>query len=82
MVVVLSKGISSSKAPPVPDGALPVATGNHRSIQGSKAFRDSLRKHLKHEINVIEIDAHLSEPIFSKTVLSLFDEMMEAALKI
>ena len=41
-----------------------------------KAFIGSIKKHLKPEIKIVEVDAHINDPIFAETAVSALMEMM------
>jgi uncharacterized protein (UPF0261 family) len=43
---------------------------------GLKAFRDALLKNIKPEIEVITLDVGINDPLYTQTVLELFDEMI------
>jgi uncharacterized protein (UPF0261 family) len=44
---------------------------------GHEAFRDALKRNIKREVNVVELDAHINEPIFAERVAFLMQNMME-----
>jgi uncharacterized protein (UPF0261 family) len=44
--------------------------------EGIISFANAFKEKIKPEIEVVELDAHLNDKIFSDTVLSLFDKMM------
>jgi uncharacterized protein (UPF0261 family) len=44
--------------------------------EGNRAFGEVLRKALKPEIEVIEIDAHINEPLYADTAVTLLEKMM------
>ena len=44
--------------------------------EGNRAFVEVLRKALKPEIEVIEIDAHINEPLYTDTAVTLLEKMM------
>lgn len=44
--------------------------------EGGRAFANALKSKLKPEIEVIELDAHANDPVFSETILKIFDRMM------
>ena len=44
--------------------------------EGGRAFSQALKSKLKPEVKVIEIDAHINDPLFSETILRLFDEIV------
>lgn len=44
---------------------------------GHEAFRDALKRNIKREINVVELDAHINEPMFAERVAFLMQNMME-----
>ena len=48
------------------------------SLQLMTALRNALMQDFKAEINVVELDASFNEPIYSETILKLFDEMMSS----
>jgi uncharacterized protein (UPF0261 family) len=43
-----------------------------------RVFAPELRKHLKPEIEVIELDTHLNTPEFAKAAVDALDAMMQA----
>ena len=45
--------------------------------EGNWAFGEELRRHLKPEIEVIEVDAHINEPLYAETAVALLEGMME-----
>lgn len=45
--------------------------------EGNRAFGEELRRHLKPEIEVIEVDAHINEPLYAETAVALLEGMME-----
>jgi uncharacterized protein (UPF0261 family) len=44
--------------------------------QGREAFRKSLKKNIKPNIKVVELDVHINDVLFSDEVITLFDEMV------
>jgi uncharacterized protein (UPF0261 family) len=44
--------------------------------EGREAFRKTLRKNLKPEVRVVELDAHINDIAFSDEVMRLFDQMV------
>jgi len=44
--------------------------------EGGRAFSQALKSKLKPEVKVIEVDAHINDPLFSETILRLFDEIV------
>lgn len=44
--------------------------------EGREAFRKTLRKNLKPEVRVVELDAHINDNAFSDEVLRLFNQMV------
>lgn len=43
--------------------------------EGREAFRKALKQHIKPEIKVIELEAHLNDPAFAEEVIAQFDEI-------
>jgi uncharacterized protein (UPF0261 family) len=82
-VVIPMKGVGDPpKAPPVKPksgSAQQVAAFREALMRLTpscmKAFRTGLMKHIKPEVEVVELDAGFNEPVFLDTVLRLFDEM-------
>jgi len=46
--------------------------------EGGKAFASALKVNLNPNIRVLELDAHINDPIFCDMVLELFDEITQA----
>ncbi len=46
--------------------------------EGREAFRKTLRKNLKPEVRVVELDAHINDIAFSDEVMRLFDQMVSS----
>jgi uncharacterized protein (UPF0261 family) len=44
--------------------------------EGGRAFANALKSKLRPEIEVIELDAHANDPVFSETILKIFDRVM------
>jgi len=44
---------------------------------GHEAFRDALKRNIKREINVVELDANINEPIFPERVTFLIHDGKE-----
>lgn len=44
--------------------------------EGGRAFSQALKENLRTGIPVIELDAHINDPVFCDTILRLFDEMI------
>jgi uncharacterized protein (UPF0261 family) len=44
--------------------------------EGREAFRKTLKKNLKPEVRVVELDAHINDIAFSDAVMRLFDQMV------
>lgn len=44
--------------------------------EGNRAFGEALRKALKPEIEVIEVDAHINEPRYADSAVTLLEKMM------
>jgi uncharacterized protein (UPF0261 family) len=49
------------------------------TLPNMKAFRKALLKHIRPEIEVVELEAGFNDPVFVETVLRLFDEMTSKA---
>ena len=47
--------------------------------EADKVFTEELRKHLKPEIEIRELDVHINTPEFAKAVVEAFDEMMKSS---
>jgi uncharacterized protein (UPF0261 family) len=77
--VVIPRERSSSPVLDVPQGAMPTTKGAFKPGLGLKAFRKVLKRRLKPEVRVVEVDALESEPLYVEMVLSLFDEMVGVA---
>jgi uncharacterized protein (UPF0261 family) len=45
--------------------------------EGNRAFGEELKRLLKPEIEVVEVDAHINEPLYAKTAVTLLERMME-----
>ena len=45
------------------------------TLPGMKAFRDTLRDHLKSNIRMVSLDVGFNDPPYAETVLKLFDEI-------
>ena len=45
--------------------------------EADRAFIDALKKQLKPHINVVEVDAHINDPVFADTIAPLLLEMIE-----
>lgn len=46
------------------------------TLPGMEAFRETLMKHIKPDIQVVTLDVAFNDPPYADTVLRLFDEMM------
>jgi len=44
-----------------------------------RAFVESLKKHTKPRIRIVEIDCHMNDPVFAETAVHVLDKMMKAA---
>jgi len=44
--------------------------------QGGEAFSRAFKEGLNSDIRVIELDAHINDPLFTETVIKLFDEIV------
>jgi uncharacterized protein (UPF0261 family) len=82
-VVLPMKGmISSDRGGPKPPGAALTGVERFRldlmdiTLPGMKAFRESLMKCIKPEIQVVTLDASFNDQIYAETVLRLFDSMV------
>ncbi|MBI5968603.1 MAG: Tm-1-like ATP-binding domain-containing protein [Deltaproteobacteria bacterium] len=47
--------------------------------EGDRTFSESLKKHLKSHIPVLEVDAHINDPIFAQTAASVLIHLIEQA---
>jgi uncharacterized protein (UPF0261 family) len=47
--------------------------------EGREAFRKIVRKNLRPEIKIIELDAHINDNTFSDEVMRLFDQMVDSS---
>lgn len=45
--------------------------------EADRAFVESLKKHIKPRIQIIEIDCHMNDPVFAETAVDIIDEMMK-----
>jgi len=45
--------------------------------EADMAFVDTIKKHLKPHIKVVEVDAHINDPVFAETVVPLLTGMIE-----
>lgn len=45
--------------------------------EGDKIFIASLKKHLKSQIQVVEVDAHINDPVFAQTAVSFLIRMIQ-----
>ncbi len=46
--------------------------------EGDQAFGEELKRRLKPEIEVVEVDAHINEPLYAETAVALLEGMMTA----
>jgi len=60
---------------PIPSFSSPEAEAESR--KGWAGFRRSIKRKLRPEIKYIEIDVTFNDPLYTNTVLKLFDEMMQ-----
>ena len=44
--------------------------------EGGRAFSQALKGKIKPEVRVIEVDAHINDPLFSETILRVFDKLV------
>jgi uncharacterized protein (UPF0261 family) len=44
--------------------------------QANRAFGEEMRKHLKPQIEVVEVDAHLNAPLYAETAVAFLEEMI------
>jgi uncharacterized protein (UPF0261 family) len=44
--------------------------------QADRAFDEEMKKRLKPQIEVVEVDAHLNEPLYAETAVALLEEMI------
>jgi uncharacterized protein (UPF0261 family) len=44
--------------------------------QADRAFAEEMKKRLKPQIEVVEVDAHLNEPLYAETAVALLEEMI------
>lgn len=44
--------------------------------EGNRAFGEELKRYLAPEIEVVEVDAHINEPLYAETAVALLEEMM------
>ena len=51
------------------------------TLPGMQAFRETLLKHIKPDIEVVTLDVAFNDPLYAETVLRLFDEMMSGILR-
>ncbi len=45
--------------------------------EGNRTFGEELKRCLKPEIEVEEVDAHINEPLYAETAVALLEGMME-----
>jgi uncharacterized protein (UPF0261 family) len=45
--------------------------------EADKAFIRAIKKHLRPDIKVVEVDSHINDPVFAETAVSMLIEMME-----
>lgn len=45
--------------------------------EADEAFIKSLKEHLKPTIKLMEVDAHMNDPVFAETAVAVLDEMMK-----
>jgi hypothetical protein len=60
---------------PMPSFTSPAAEAESR--KGWAGFRKNIKRNLRPEIKYIEIDVTFNDPLYTNTVLKLFDEMMQ-----
>jgi uncharacterized protein (UPF0261 family) len=83
-VVLPMKGMISESKTHAPQPGASCTTGVEKfrqelmsiTLPGMKAFEKSLRYYIKSGIEVVTLDASFNDPLYSETVLKLFDEMM------
>jgi len=81
---IVAEKLNKSKGPV--KFLIPAKGWSNLSVEGAdlyapetdKVFAPELRKHLKPEIEVIELGTHLNSPEFAKTAVDALDEMMIA----
>ena len=66
VVVIPSRGFSERDKP----------GGVFYDPEGRKAFCEALRTHIESSVNVIELDSHINDYLFTKEVVKIFDTMM------
>ncbi len=54
-----------------------ISKTSYSDLRGLQAFRNALKRNIKPEVKILEIDADINDPAFSDGVLTLFDEMMQ-----
>lgn len=59
----------------IPSGPLSSPETEAEAKKGWAGFQRNIKRNLKPEIKYIELDTTLNDPVYTKTVLSLFDEM-------
>jgi len=62
---------------PMPKGPLSNEEIEAESQKGWVGFRRNIKRKLKSEIKYIELDVTFNDPLYTKTVLELFDEIMK-----
>ncbi len=45
--------------------------------EGNRAFGEELKRRLKPEIEVVEVDAHINEPLYAETAVALLEGMVQ-----
>ncbi len=46
--------------------------------QADRAFGEEIKKRLKPQIKVVEVDAHLNDPLYAETAVALLEEMISS----
>jgi uncharacterized protein (UPF0261 family) len=44
--------------------------------QADEAFAEEMKKRLKPQIEVVEVDTHLNDPLYAETAVALLEEMI------
>ena len=79
---IMAVKLSASRGPvavAVPLGGLSIPNtpgGAFHDPEADAAFLAELRRHLRSDIRVVEVPAHINDPLFADTVLGLFGSLM------
>jgi uncharacterized protein (UPF0261 family) len=78
----MAKGPTAVVLPLQGMGPMPITSftspeAEAESLKGWAGFRRNIKRKLRPEIKYIEIDVTFNDPLYTNTVLKLFDEMMQ-----